>query len=212
LYAQQEEAKPPKQEEKTKPEKQQQNKGKQQQDQSKQQQQHAQKQQQDQSKQQQQRVQKQQQDQSKQQRQRQQQIHQPSQQRQRVAPAQRREVWQQHRATNWQSEHRDWQRRGGYNGYRIPDAVDAEPMILSKVAAGLVGSDVDNLKDAIKGESYEIDSTYLEFAGQARASGDTAAAARFEEIRHDEMGHRDAFKNALAKARNQASGGRVVTN
>jgi hypothetical protein len=30
-------------------------------------------------------------------------------------------VWQQHRALNWQSEHRDWQQRGGYNGYRIPD-------------------------------------------------------------------------------------------
>jgi hypothetical protein len=30
-------------------------------------------------------------------------------------------VWQQHRAHNWQSEHRDWQQRGGYNGYRIPD-------------------------------------------------------------------------------------------
>ncbi len=25
------------------------------------------------------------------------------------------------RAGNWQSDHRDWQRRGGYNGYRIPD-------------------------------------------------------------------------------------------
>ena len=22
---------------------------------------------------------------------------------------------------NWQSEHRTWQQRGGYNGYRIPD-------------------------------------------------------------------------------------------
>jgi hypothetical protein len=30
-------------------------------------------------------------------------------------------VWQQHRSNNWQSEHRDWQQRGGYNGYRIPD-------------------------------------------------------------------------------------------
>jgi len=30
-------------------------------------------------------------------------------------------VWQQHRARNWQSEHRDWQQRGGYDGYRIPD-------------------------------------------------------------------------------------------
>src|ERR1700674_4716094 len=65
--------------------------------------------------------------------------------------------------------------------------------------AGLVGSDADNLKDAIKGESYEIDAMYLEFAQKAKVAGDTAAAARFEEIRHDEMGHRDAFKSALAK-------------
>jgi rubrerythrin len=65
--------------------------------------------------------------------------------------------------------------------------------------AGLVGSDADNLKEAIKGESYEIESMYLEFAQKATVAGDTAAAARFEEIRHDEMGHRDAFKIALAK-------------
>ena len=65
--------------------------------------------------------------------------------------------------------------------------------------AGLVGSDTDNLRDAIKGESYEIDTMYLEFAQRAKAAGDLAAAARFEEIRHDEMGHRDAFKAALAK-------------
>jgi Tfp pilus assembly protein FimT len=38
-----------------------------------------------------------------------------------VQRGQEREAWQQHRATNWQSEHRDWQQRGGYNGYRIPD-------------------------------------------------------------------------------------------
>ena len=31
-----------------------------------------------------------------------------------------RSVWQERRATNWQSEHRDWQQRGGYNGYGIP--------------------------------------------------------------------------------------------
>jgi rubrerythrin len=65
--------------------------------------------------------------------------------------------------------------------------------------AGLVGSNAENLRDAIKGESYEIDIMYLECAGQARAAGDAAAAARFEEIRHDEIGHRDAFKSALAK-------------
>jgi rubrerythrin len=64
--------------------------------------------------------------------------------------------------------------------------------------AGLVGRDAENLEDAVQGESYEIDSMYLEFAQKAKSAGDTAAAARFEEIRHDEMGHRDAFKIALA--------------
>ncbi len=33
----------------------------------------------------------------------------------------RQSVWQQHRAGNWQSDHRSWSQRGGYNGYRIPD-------------------------------------------------------------------------------------------
>jgi rubrerythrin len=65
--------------------------------------------------------------------------------------------------------------------------------------AELVGSDAANLKDAIKGESYEIDIMYLEFAQTAKVAKDIAAADRFEEIRHDEMGHRDAFKIALAK-------------
>ncbi len=30
-------------------------------------------------------------------------------------------AWQQHRSQNWDSDHRSWQQRGGYNGYRIPD-------------------------------------------------------------------------------------------
>ena len=30
-------------------------------------------------------------------------------------------AWQEHRAHDWQSEHRGWQQRGGYNGYRIPE-------------------------------------------------------------------------------------------
>ena len=136
---QQQEAKPPKQVQQAKPEKQQQDRNKQQQDKNTQQQQRAQKQQQDQNKQQQQhaqkqqqdrnnrqqqqRAQKQQQDQNKQQQQRaQQQNNRPSQQRQRVEQSQQREMWQQHRARDWQSEHRDWRQRGGYTGYRIPDA------------------------------------------------------------------------------------------
>jgi hypothetical protein len=106
----------------------------QQQGQNQQQQQRAQQQQQDQNKQQraqqqprgqnqqqQQRAQQQQQDQNRQQQQRQQQINRPSQQGQRVQQGQQQVVWQQHRARSWQSEHRTWQQRGGYNGYRIPD-------------------------------------------------------------------------------------------
>lgn len=63
--------------------------------------------------------------------------------------------------------------------------------------AGLVGSDADNLREAIKGESYEVETMYLEFANDATAAGDKSTADLFEEIRHDEMGHREAFKEAL---------------
>ena len=61
----------------------------------------------------------------------------------------------------------------------------------------LAGDDAANLMDAITGESYEVDTMYREFAEQAHAAGDDAAGFRFEEIRRDEMKHRDAFKAAL---------------
>ncbi len=70
--------------------------------------------------------------------------------------------------------------------------------------AGLVGSDADNLSDAIEGESYEVETMYKEFAEQAAADGDHAAASRFAEVRGDEIGHRDAFKAALIQL-NQGS-------
>jgi hypothetical protein len=38
-----------------------------------------------------------------------------------VQQAEQRGVWQQHRARSFESEHRTWQQRGGYSGYRIPD-------------------------------------------------------------------------------------------
>ncbi len=34
----------------------------------------------------------------------------------------RQDVWQRQRAHDWRREHRDWRERGGYHGYRIPDA------------------------------------------------------------------------------------------
>lgn len=50
----------------------------------------------------------------------QQQAKQPSQQGQHGSKSKLHAVWQKYRAHNWQSEHRSWQERGGYNGYRIP--------------------------------------------------------------------------------------------
>jgi hypothetical protein len=46
---------------------------------------------------------------------------QPSQKVQPVQQSEQRVVWQQHRASSWQTEHRTWLQRGGYNGYRIPE-------------------------------------------------------------------------------------------
>jgi hypothetical protein len=43
------------------------------------------------------------------------------QQRQHGKESEQRGTWQERRAHSWQSEHRDWQQRGGYIGYRIPD-------------------------------------------------------------------------------------------
>jgi len=45
----------------------------------------------------------------------------PSRQRQHEQEGEQRGAWQDRRAHSWQSEHRDWQQRGGYIGYRIPD-------------------------------------------------------------------------------------------
>ena len=38
-----------------------------------------------------------------------------------VQRADERNAWQRYRARDWQSQHRTWQQRGGYDGYRIPD-------------------------------------------------------------------------------------------
>jgi hypothetical protein len=53
--------------------------------------------------------------------QRQHQDNRSSQQRSPVQVHQQEVAWQGDRAHSWQSEHRTWQERGGYNGYRVPD-------------------------------------------------------------------------------------------
>src|SRR5208337_4165694 len=63
----------------------------------------------------------QQQNQNKQQQQaRQQNVQQPAQHTQEQQRDQQA-AWQGHRSENWKSDHRTWEQRGGYNGYRIPD-------------------------------------------------------------------------------------------
>jgi hypothetical protein len=126
-YAQQEqhqqEAKPQKQEQQAKPEKQQQEAKPAKQEQQQQQQAKGQQQQEKQ----QQHQQQQQAQADKQQQQRSAQLPRPqpvkmqSPQEQHRQQVEQQGVWQERRAHNWQSEHRDWQQRGGYNGYRIPD-------------------------------------------------------------------------------------------
>lgn len=64
---------------------------------------------------------------------------------------------------------------------------------------GLLGSDEDNLREAIGGESYEVETMYREFAEQAASAGETAAAERFVEVRSDELKHRELFEAALAE-------------
>ena len=53
--------------------------------------------------------------------QKQQQANRPSQQEQHGQPGEQQAAWEGHRAHEWKSEHRDWNQRGGYNGYRIPE-------------------------------------------------------------------------------------------
>ena len=72
--------------------------------------------------------------------------------------------------------------------------------------AGFADDDATNLRDALTGESYEVDTMYRQFAEDARADGDQAAADRFSEVREDERKHRDAFATALARLEAEQSG------
>ena len=63
--------------------------------------------------------------------------------------------------------------------------------------AGLVHDSATNLRDAIQGEVTEATSTYITFAQQAQAAGDTHAAELFSELARDEAGHAAKFIQAL---------------
>ncbi len=72
--------------------------------------------------------------------------------------------------------------------------------------AELVGTDEENLRNAIEGETYESTTMYREFAEEATSMEDHAAAERFEEIRKDEAHHRAMFEKALQQLSKPAEG------
>jgi rubrerythrin len=63
----------------------------------------------------------------------------------------------------------------------------------------LVGTDEQDVTNAIAAESFEVDTLYKRFAEEAREDGDEQVADRFEEIRRDEAFHQLAFHEALIK-------------
>jgi rubrerythrin len=68
------------------------------------------------------------------------------------------------------------------------------------VLAGLVGTNEANLKTAIAGETYEATTMYPDFAEQASAVGDDAAARVFWKAGRQESSHASAFTAALQRS------------
>ncbi len=62
---------------------------------------------------------------------------------------------------------------------------------------GGIGDTAANLREAIGGEDYETTQMYPEFAKQAEADGNKAAAVLFRTIGKVEAHHRDRFKKLL---------------
>lgn len=65
--------------------------------------------------------------------------------------------------------------------------------------AGLVGTDVDNIRTALQDENDEVESLYPEFAKHARSVGEVAVAERFDEIVEDEREHEKTLEQALER-------------
>lgn len=70
--------------------------------------------------------------------------------------------------------------------------------------AGIVGSDMENLRNAVAEESYEADTMYPTFAAAAEKVGDHEAALHFREMAADEAHHRDAFQQELRQLESQS--------
>lgn len=73
--------------------------------------------------------------------------------------------------------------------------------------AGIVGTDMENLKNAVAEESYEADTMYPAFAASADKVGDHEAALHFREMAADEAHHREAFELELKQLESQQRAG-----
>ena len=67
---------------------------------------------------------------------------------------------------------------------------------------GGLGDTVANLKEAIGGEDYEVQSMYPNFAKEADAEGETKAANAFRQVARIEAHHRERYKKLLAMVQN----------
>src|SRR5450631_2859388 len=95
----------------------------------------------------------------------------------------RRAAFQDHRAHNWKAEHRNWQERGGYKGYRIPEGRyrghfgPAHAFRLQRAPIAVVGGYprfqyggfrfdvVDPWPEYWSDDWYDNDDVYVDYAG-----------------------------------------------
>ena len=63
---------------------------------------------------------------------------------------------------------------------------------------GAIGDTVANLKEAIGGEDYEVESMYPEFARVAEEEGRADVAEAFQRVAEIEAHHRERYKKLLA--------------
>ena len=63
---------------------------------------------------------------------------------------------------------------------------------------GGIGDTVANLKEAIGGEDYEVQSMYPKFAREAEEEGNKKAANAFKQVAKIEAHHRERYKKLLA--------------
>jgi len=84
---------------------------------------------------------------------------------------------------------------GDVRGRRLPCHPGPRPS--RGLDLGLISTEAENLHLAIDEEAYQADTMYRDFAAQAAALGDHAAAERFQRLGQDERRNRDEFLTAL---------------